>query len=49
MEIIDLKTNGKCEMVDITRRIREVVSNKKWAEGNLACIFHAHHRRYHYK
>ena len=41
MEIIDLKTNGKCEMVDITRRIREVVSNKKWAEGILL-VFSMH-------
>jgi secondary thiamine-phosphate synthase enzyme len=41
MEIIDLKTNGKCEMVDITRRIREVVSKKKWAEGILL-VFSMH-------
>ncbi|WP_372714309.1 secondary thiamine-phosphate synthase enzyme YjbQ [Ilyobacter sp.] len=41
MEIIELKTNGKCEMVDITRRIREVVSKKKWNDGILL-VFSMH-------
>ena len=41
MEIIELKTNGKCEMVDITRRIREVVSKKRWNDGILL-VFSMH-------
>ncbi|WP_321329728.1 secondary thiamine-phosphate synthase enzyme YjbQ [uncultured Ilyobacter sp.] len=41
MEIIELKTSGKCEMVDITKRIKEAVNKNKWNDGILV-VFSMH-------
>ncbi|WP_319200899.1 secondary thiamine-phosphate synthase enzyme YjbQ [uncultured Ilyobacter sp.] len=41
MEIIELKTSGKCEMVDITKRIKEAVYKNKWNDGILV-VFSMH-------
>lgn len=41
MEILEFKTSGKCEMVDITKRIKEVVYKNKWCDGILV-VFSMH-------
>ncbi|ADO84155.1 secondary thiamine-phosphate synthase enzyme YjbQ [Ilyobacter polytropus] len=41
MEIIELKTSGKCEMVDITKRIKEAVYKNRWNDGILV-VFSMH-------
>ncbi|WP_320047662.1 secondary thiamine-phosphate synthase enzyme YjbQ [uncultured Ilyobacter sp.] len=41
MEIIEFKTSGKCEMVDITKRIKEAVYKNRWSDGILV-VFSMH-------
>ena len=41
MEIIEIKTSGKCEMVDITKKIKEAVHKNRWNDGILV-VFSMH-------
>ncbi|WP_319371752.1 secondary thiamine-phosphate synthase enzyme YjbQ [uncultured Ilyobacter sp.] len=41
MEIIEFKTNGKYEMVDITKKIKEIVYKNRWMDGILV-VFSMH-------